>query len=53
VGEGSLGASSAKAEVAAVDEVAVGEAAMGVDWDGVQVSPCMPALETEQACAMR
>jgi hypothetical protein len=47
-----VGASSAKAEVATVDEVAVKEAETRVDRGGVQVSPRVPALETEQACAM-
>jgi hypothetical protein len=47
-----VGASSTKAEVATA-QVAVGEAEIRVDRDGVQVSPCVPALETEQACAMR
>jgi hypothetical protein len=48
-----VGASSAKAEMATVDEVAIGEPQIRVDRDGVQVSPHVPALETEQACAMR
>jgi hypothetical protein len=48
-----VGASSSKAVVATVVEVAVGEADIRVDEDGVQVSPCLPALETEQACVMR
>jgi hypothetical protein len=47
-----VGTSSAKADVATVDEVAIGEAGLRIDRDGVQVSPCVPALETEQACAM-
>jgi hypothetical protein len=38
---------------ATVDEVAIGEAETLVDWDSVQVRPCVPALETEQACVMR
>jgi hypothetical protein len=46
-------ASSAKAEVATVDEVAIREAEIRIDWDGVRVSPCAPALETGQSCAMR
>jgi hypothetical protein len=46
-------ASCAKAEVATVDEVAVGETEIRGDRDGVQVSPSMPALETEQARATR
>jgi hypothetical protein len=48
-----IGASGDKAEVATVDEVAVGEAEIWGDRDGVQVSPRVPALETEQARAMR
>jgi hypothetical protein len=51
-GDVGVGASRAKAEVATVDEVAVGEAEIRVDRDGVQVSPRVPALETEHACAM-
>jgi hypothetical protein len=46
-----VGTSNAKAGVATVDEVAVREAEIRVD--GVQVSPCVPVQETEQACAMR
>jgi hypothetical protein len=46
-------ASSTKAEVATVDEVPFREAEIRVDWDSVQVSPCMPALKTEQACALQ
>jgi hypothetical protein len=52
-GDVRVGASCAKAEVATVDEVAVGEAEIRVDRDGVQVSPSVTALETEQTCAMR
>jgi hypothetical protein len=48
-----VGTSSAKAEVATGDEVAVREAEIRVDQDGVQVSLHVPALETEQACTMR
>jgi hypothetical protein len=47
------GASCAKAEVATIDEVAVGEAEKWGDQDGVQVSPSVTALETEQARATR
>jgi hypothetical protein len=47
-----VGASSCKAEVAKVDEVTVREVEIRVDGGGVQVRPCMTALETEQACAM-
>jgi hypothetical protein len=43
-----VGASSTKAEVATVEE-----AEIRVDQDEVQVGPPVPALETEQACAMR
>jgi hypothetical protein len=39
--------------VATVDVVFVTEAEMRVDGDGVQVSPRVPVLETEQARAMR
>jgi hypothetical protein len=39
--------------VATVDEITVKEAEIRVHWDGVQVSPRMPALETEQARVMR
>jgi hypothetical protein len=48
-----IGAGCAKAEVTTVDEVAIREAEIRVDLDGVQVSPPVPALETEQARAMR
>jgi hypothetical protein len=48
-----VGSSSAKAEMATIDEVAIGEAEVRVDRDGVQVSPRVPALETEQPCVMR
>jgi hypothetical protein len=48
-----VGASSAMAQMATVDTVAVGETEMRVDRDGVQVSPCVPALKTEQACLLR
>jgi hypothetical protein len=47
-----VGASSAKAKMAAVDEVAIGEAEVRVARDGVQVDPSVPALETEQAGTM-
>jgi hypothetical protein len=47
-----VGASGAMAEVATVDEVTVGEAEIRGDRDGVQVSPRVPALETEQARTM-
>jgi hypothetical protein len=50
-GDMRVGASCPKAKVATVDEVAVGEAEMLVH--GVQVIPCVPALEAQQACAMR
>jgi hypothetical protein len=46
-------ASSSKVEAATVDDVAVGEVEIRVDQDCVQASLCVPALETEQACAMR
>jgi hypothetical protein len=39
--------------VATVDEVAVGHAETQAHQEGVQVSPRMHALGTEQACAMR
>jgi hypothetical protein len=52
-GDVRVGASCAKAEAATVDEVAVGEAEIRGDRDGVQVGPPVPALETEQARAMR
>jgi hypothetical protein len=52
-GDMRVGASIAKAEVETVDEVAVREAEIRVDWDSVQVNPCGPVLVTEQACAMR
>jgi hypothetical protein len=52
-GDVRVGASCAKAEVATIDEVAVGEAEIRSDRDDVQVSPSVPALETEQARAMR
>jgi hypothetical protein len=48
-----VGASSAKAEMATADEFAIGEAEIRGDRDGVQVSPRVPALEAEHACAMR
>jgi hypothetical protein len=48
-----VGASSTKTQVATVDEVAIGEAEIRVDRDEVQVGGGVPALETEQACAMR
>jgi hypothetical protein len=46
-------ASNVKEEVATVDEIAFREAEIWVDRDSVQVSLRMPALETEQLCAMR
>jgi hypothetical protein len=52
-GDVRVGASCAKAEVATVDEVAVGETEIRGDRDGVQVGTRVPALETKQACAMR
>jgi hypothetical protein len=52
-GDVRVGASGAKAEVATVDEVAVGKTEIHGDPDGVQVSPRVPALETEQARTMR
>jgi hypothetical protein len=51
-----VGASCAKAEVATVDESRRQrslEAETRVDRDGVQVNPCVPALETEHVCTMR
>jgi hypothetical protein len=39
--------------VAAVDDVAVREAQIWGDRDGVQVSARMPVLQTEQSCVMR
>jgi hypothetical protein len=36
--------------VETVDEIAVAEEEMLVDLYGVHVNPCMPGLETEQAC---
>jgi hypothetical protein len=48
-----LVASSAKVEVATVDEVAGREEEIRVDRNDVQVSPFVPALESEQACEMR
>jgi hypothetical protein len=52
-GDVRVGASGTKAEVAAVDEVAITEAEIRGDRDGVQVSPVVTALETEQARAIR
>jgi hypothetical protein len=52
-GDVRVGSSCTKAQVATVDEVAVGGAEIQGDRDGVQMSPCMPALETEQAHTMR
>jgi hypothetical protein len=52
-GDVRAGARYAKAEVATVDEVAVREAQICGDRDGVQVSPSVPALETERTRAMR
>jgi hypothetical protein len=53
-GEGHAGwCSSAKAKVTTVDEVVVREAEIRTDRDGVRVRHRMPALETEQVCAMR
>jgi hypothetical protein len=43
-----VGYSGAKAEMATVDEVTIGEAEIGVDRDGFQVSPGVLALDTEQ-----
>jgi hypothetical protein len=49
-----VGANGAKAEVAAVDDVAVREAQIRGDRDSVQVSPRMPALErSQQICAQK
>jgi hypothetical protein len=45
--------SGVKVVVATVGEGGVREAETRVDRDGVRVSPCMPALETEQSSAMR
>jgi hypothetical protein len=39
-----IGVGGAKAEVATIDVVAIREAEIRVDWDGVQVSPRVPAL---------
>jgi hypothetical protein len=50
-GDMRVGASSAQARVATVDEVAVIEAEIGVDRDSVQVVPQVPVLGTEQAYA--
>jgi hypothetical protein len=47
-----VGADSAKAEVATVDEVTVREAEIQIDRDGVQVSLRALVLETGQSCAM-
>jgi hypothetical protein len=52
-GDVRVGAGCAKADVATVDEVTVGEAEIRGDRDGVQVGPCVPALETKQPRAMR
>jgi hypothetical protein len=52
-GDMRVGASSAQARVATVDEVAIIEAEIRVDRDSVQVVPHMPVLETEQAYARR
>jgi hypothetical protein len=52
-GDMRVGAGGAEAEVATVDVVAVGVAKIRVDREGVQVSPCVLALDTRQACAMR
>jgi hypothetical protein len=48
-----IGAGCAKAVVATIHEVAIREAEVRVDWDGFQVSPLVPALETEQARVMQ
>jgi hypothetical protein len=50
-GDMRVGASSAKARVATVDEVAVIEAEIRVDRGSVQVVPQMPVLGTEEAYA--
>jgi hypothetical protein len=52
-GDVRVGASCANAEVGTLHEGAVGETEIRGDWDGVQVSPSVTALESEQACAMR
>jgi hypothetical protein len=52
-GDVRVGASCAKSEVATDNEFAVGEAEIGGDRDGVQVSPSVTALESEQARAMQ
>jgi hypothetical protein len=41
--------SDAKAEVAIVEEVAIREAGIVIDWNGVEASPSVPALQTEHA----
>jgi hypothetical protein len=45
-------ASGTKVGVAAVDEVTRREATTLVDLDGVHVSPCVLALDTDQSCVM-
>jgi hypothetical protein len=49
-GDMRVGASSAKAEVATIDEVAVRDAEIRLDWEGVQVSPRVPALDSDVQC---
>jgi hypothetical protein len=49
-GDMRVGASCAKAEVPTVDEVAVREAEIRVDWDAVQVSPGVPACYDDCVC---
>jgi hypothetical protein len=48
-----VGASGAKAEVVAVDEVTTREAEIQNDWDGVQLSPSVSALESVQSFVIR
>jgi hypothetical protein len=48
-----VGASSANAEVATIDEVAVVKTETLVDRDPVELNLRVPALETEQSCGMR
>jgi hypothetical protein len=47
------GASGPKAVLAIFDDVAIREAAICFDHDGVLVRSSVPALETEQACVTR
>jgi hypothetical protein len=52
-GDVRVGASGAESKVAAVVEVTIGEALIRGYRDSLQVSPSVPALETEQARAVQ